>query len=103
MINLARPYIGLFPIGFLIILMIAFGILTARTARDAQEWVNHTNRVIQLLQEEEVGVLDGETGARGYLLNQDEAYLAPYNASRETIAATTERLREEIHDNPEQS
>jgi signal transduction histidine kinase/CheY-like chemotaxis protein/HPt (histidine-containing phosphotransfer) domain-containing protein len=103
MANLARPYIGLFPIAFLIALMITFGVLTARTAHDAQRWVNHTNHIIQLLQEEEVGVLDAETGARGYLLNQEDIYLAPYNASRETIAATTERLREEVGESPEQS
>jgi signal transduction histidine kinase/DNA-binding response OmpR family regulator len=103
MVNLARPYIGLLPIAFLIALMIIFGILTERTARNAQQWVNHTNHVIQLLQELEVGVLDAETGVRGYLINQEDAYLEPYNASRETIAAATERLHEEIRDNPEQS
>jgi two-component system sensor histidine kinase/response regulator len=103
MVNLARPYIGLVPIAVLIVLMIAFGVLTARSTRDAQGWVNHTNSVIQLLQEEEVGVLNAETGARGYLLSQDEAYLAPYNTSRADIAATTERLKYEIRDNPEQS
>ena len=102
MVNLARPYIGLLPIAFLIVLMIAFGVLTTRTARDAQGWVNHTNGVIELLQEEEVGVLDAETGARGYLLNQDEIYLVPYNTARANIASTTERLKYEIRDNPEQ-
>jgi signal transduction histidine kinase/CheY-like chemotaxis protein len=103
MINLARPFIGLIPIAFMVVLMVALGIFTQDAARDAQDWVDHTNKVLQLLQQEMVGVLDAETGARGYLLNQDEAYLAPYNTSRQTITETSERLKEAVRDNPDQT
>jgi signal transduction histidine kinase/CheY-like chemotaxis protein len=103
MINFARPYIGLIPIAFMIAMMVALGIFTGQAARDAQGWVDHTNQVIQLLQQEMVGVLNAETGARGYLLNQDEAYLAPYNASRQDIAETSESLKEAVRDNADQT
>jgi CHASE3 domain sensor protein len=70
MVNLARPYIGLFPIFLLVALMVAFGLFTAQATREAQISVDHTHSVILDLQLEFQGVLNAETGQRGFLLSE---------------------------------
>jgi two-component system sensor histidine kinase/response regulator len=101
-VNLARPYIGLFPIFLLVALMVAFGLFTGRATQEAQTNVDRTNRVIQFLQLELVGILDAETGQRGFLLSEKTAYLSPYNSARQRIFTTADTLKLELADNPEQ-
>jgi PAS domain S-box-containing protein len=52
----------------------------------------------QLLQ----SVVDLETGVRGFALTADPAFLKPYNEGRPEVNAELARLRELVHDRPEQ-
>jgi signal transduction histidine kinase/DNA-binding response OmpR family regulator/HPt (histidine-containing phosphotransfer) domain-containing protein len=103
MVNYARPYIGLIPIFLLMALLVAFGVLTGHATRIAQQSVDHTRAVIQDTQMLFVEVLNAETGQRGYLLTENDIYLAPYNLAMKTIPATTEALKHEIADDAEQA
>ena len=103
MIKFARAYAGLAPILLLVALMVAFGIISRRATRTADFWVDHTNSVIQHLQQELQSVVDAETSVRGFMLTENEAFLAPYDAARKTVFLATEKLRQELSDNPEQT
>lgn len=70
--------------------------------RDQRDRVDHTYQVITQVQQTLVGMIDAETGQRGYVLTGDDRYLAPFErASREIPAALT-RLRERVTDSPMQ-
>lgn len=46
------------------------------------------------------GLLDAETGQRGYLLTQDDQYLDPYRSAVTSMDATYRRLAEMVADHP---
>ncbi len=75
--------------------------LTFRT-NEAQRWVEHTVEVRQLTAEFLKSALDAETGVRGYLLSDQEAFLEPYQSGVPKIAGTIDRLRAMTQDNPAQ-
>lgn len=58
----------------------------------SQYWVNHTNTVINKLENIIASLKDAETGQRGYLLTNDEQFLEPYNGALER----SERIVDEI-------
>jgi two-component system sensor histidine kinase/response regulator len=103
MARFARAYAGLIPILLLVALMAAFGVISGRATRTADFWVDHTNSVIQHLQQELQSVVDAETSVRGFMLTENEEFLAPYDAARRTVFLATEKLRQEVSDNPEQT
>ena len=103
MAKFLRAYAGLIPILLLVTLMVAFGTITRQSTREAEFWVDHTHSVIGHLQQELQGVVDAETSVRGFMLTEDEDFLAPYTAARRTIFLSTEQLRQEVSDNPEQT
>jgi signal transduction histidine kinase/CheY-like chemotaxis protein/HPt (histidine-containing phosphotransfer) domain-containing protein len=103
MTKFLRAYAGLIPILLLVALMIVFGTLTTRATRDSQYWVDHTYTVINRLQQELQGVIDMETGTRGYLISGNEAFLGSYNSARHTVFAAAEELQRDLADNPEQT
>ena len=102
MVNLARPYVGLFPVFVLVALVVAFGLFTRQASREAQLGVDHTHSVIEHLQLELEGILNAETGQRGFLLSEDTAYLTSYNAAHQLISTTADQLRQLVGDNPDQ-
>ena len=59
--------------------------------RDANAWVERTRVVLRALVVYTQGMVNAETGQRGYLLTGDEAYLAPYE---EAVAGAQDHLRE---------
>jgi signal transduction histidine kinase/DNA-binding response OmpR family regulator len=102
MIRILRAYVGLIPIILLVALLLGFGLYSRHATRDVEYWVDHTQSVIQHLQQVLQGVVDAETGARGYILSQSDDALAPYNAARQTIPQDMEALEQLVADNPEQ-
>ena len=102
MVKFARTYAGLIPILLLVALLLGFGIYTRHATRETEYWVDHTYSVIQHLQQELQAVADAETGARGYILSENEDALVPYNAARQTIPQAAQALEHEIADNPAQ-
>jgi signal transduction histidine kinase/DNA-binding response OmpR family regulator/HPt (histidine-containing phosphotransfer) domain-containing protein len=103
MVNLARPYIGLFPVFLLVALMVALGLFSTYATHKAQYEVGRTNSVIRLLQRQLEEVTDAETGQRGYLLTENEGYLRPYLKSVGEMGATQAEIKQELIDNPAQT
>jgi signal transduction histidine kinase/DNA-binding response OmpR family regulator len=102
MARFLRAYAGLVPIVLLVALLLGFGIYSRHSTRDAEYWVDHTESVIQHLQQLLQAVVDAETGARGYVLSQTEDALVVYNAARQTIPQDVEALEHLVADNADQ-
>ncbi len=102
MARILRAYAGLIPIVLLVALLLGFGIYSRHATRDAEYWVDHTQSVIEHLQQVLQGVVDAETGARGYILSQSEDALVPYNGARQSIPQDIEALERLVADNPQQ-
>lgn len=62
--------------------------------------VNHTNQVIQELEEMMYIMKDAETAQRGYLLSDLEEFLEPYNGIQQRAYGIITRLRQLTADNP---
>ncbi len=68
----------------------------------SSELVNHTNLVVQKLQETISVMKDAETGQRGFLLTGREEFLEPYNGSfQQTLSFITD-IKKLTEDNPVQ-
>ena len=70
--------------------------------RDSLDWVEHTNEVLRTVSALERGILEAESGERGYLLTGETSYLDSYNRSQANIPGLIEALRQQISDNPNQ-
>jgi PAS domain S-box-containing protein len=69
---------------------------------DASEWRKHTYEVLRNIDALGAGLVDAETGQRGYLLTGQEAYLEPYHTAVKDINQTIANLRSLTSDNPNQ-
>ena len=73
-------------LGFVVLTLAAlFNVAALYTAersftelRDTAAWVRHTLMTQNLIEHLYRLIVDAETGSRGYLLTQDNTYLAPY-------------------------
>ena len=64
--------------------------------------VQHTYEVRRQARELILALVDAETGQRGFLLTQDQAYLDPYRAAVASMDATYRNLLAMLADNPAQ-
>jgi len=74
---------------------------TERLIDDAS-WRQHTYQVIAEIRALAAGLIDAQTGERGYLLTGNEGFLAPYRSGRQQIAAHLAALQALTLDNPRQ-
>jgi len=65
-------------------------------------WVEHSERVIGQAQEVSKLSAEMETGLRGYLIADDEAFLTPYLLARQRIRDGLQELTRMVEDNPPQ-
>ena len=65
-------------------------------------WVDHTHKVLENLATLLQGLVDAETGQRGYMITGDEAYLEPYHVALGVIDQDVKELRDLTKDNPNQ-
>jgi len=87
----------------LAILLVGGAVVIASVARvTAQRWVEHTFVVLRSADEFEGGLINAETGQRGFLLTGNEAYLEPYAAGVRQNAGALDRLQGLVADNPRQ-
>ena len=63
-------------------------------------WVEHSERVIGSANEISKQMVDMETGLRGYMLADDQAFLEPYVLSKPKVAAGLATLMKLVEDNP---
>ncbi|MGY2397989.1 response regulator [Pseudomonas sp. SDO5271_S396] len=66
------------------------------------KWVEHTDRVINNLNESSKLTVDLETGLRGFLITGDEHFLDPYEVAKPRIIADLRNLQDLVSDNPQQ-
>ncbi len=66
------------------------------------QWVEHTDRVINNLNETSKLTVDLETGMRGFLITGDEHFLDPYEVAKPRIISDLRGLQELVADNPQQ-
>uniref|UniRef100_UPI001032F6C7 CHASE3 domain-containing protein n=1 Tax=Pseudomonas antarctica TaxID=219572 RepID=UPI001032F6C7 len=66
------------------------------------QWVEHTDRVLNNLNESSKLTVDLETGMRGFLITGDEHFLDPYEVAKPRIIADLRNLQELVADNPQQ-
>ncbi len=69
---------------------------------EASEWRKHTYEVLRNIDATAAGLVDAETGQRGYLLAGQEIYLEPYRAAIKNVGQTIGNLNSLTSDNPNQ-
>lgn len=72
----------------------------AERAETAKQWTAHTYEVLALLDSVIAGMVDQETGLRGYLLAGNPAFLEPYTAGASAISESLRELGQRTSDNP---
>ena len=72
------------------------------TLGEANDWIDHTHKVIRRSMEILTAAVDAETGMRGYLLAGKDAFLEPFNDGRERFFNLSTELKETVDDNPAQ-
>lgn len=90
--------------GVLILALITATILfwaKLNNAEAANKWTIHTYQVIDALSKVMSGMVDQETGLRGFLLAGDDAFLEPYTAGQTVVATQLDYLAQKTGDNPE--
>ncbi len=69
---------------------------------EGEHWVQHTWQVINQVESIMSSVKDAETGNRGFLITDDDDYLAPYTSALEELPVEVGRLKSMTADNPSQ-
>ncbi|CAO4157116.1 methyl-accepting chemotaxis protein [Methylorubrum extorquens] len=72
------------------------------TIEETNRWRDHTYQVLLDLDRLTAGMVDRETGLRGYLVSADPAFLEPFHAGTQHYAEALGRLRRLVSDNAEQ-
>jgi CHASE3 domain sensor protein len=80
----------------------AIGIRAERRLAHSNQWVSHTIEVRRELQELRAGLLQAESGQRGYVLTAQDGYLQAYRSSVDQLPGRLTRLRSLTADNPVQ-
>lgn len=91
--------------GSIFVIMLGIGVTSKFSLNrlvESNKWVAHTLTVEQKLEDITTLLLNSETGQRGYILTEEEAFLEPYNQAQADFEESFHSLRELIQDNPEQ-
>jgi methyl-accepting chemotaxis protein len=94
-------------LGFSLTLLILLAVGTASYRStvvliDNSEWVAHSHRVLELLENVIVQLTNAETGQRGYLLTGQERYLEPFHQATQNLEPKLAELRRITADNAHQ-
>ena len=77
-------------------ILVAIGAVSYRsTAKltDTAEWVDHTHQVLEKLEALLSGMIDIETGDRGYVITGEESYLEPYTVGKASVSKQLQETR----------
>ncbi|SOD90504.1 PAS domain S-box protein [Spirosoma fluviale] len=99
-----RRLIDLTFLGAALLLLGGLGMLATLLYRQQQdqEWVIHTDQVIDQLKALEARVVDAEASTRGYVATGDTMFLQPYHQALPQIATRLKTLTRLVADNPGQ-
>lgn len=93
-------------LAFAILVVLANAWLALRafdTLGSSQSWVEHTWQVINQVERVMGSVKDAETGARGFLITDDPAYLSPYIGGTRELPDELDAFARLTRDNPAQA
>ncbi|MGV2184542.1 methyl-accepting chemotaxis protein [Rhizobium rhizogenes] len=65
-------------------------------------WIQHTNEVLRASSRLLLGMVNQETGVRGYLVSSDEAFLGPYREGQQLYEESLAKAKSLTADNPVQ-
>lgn len=91
--------------GSIFIVMAGVGIISKLTTNHlvkSNDWVDHTHRAIGLINSVEEALVNAETGQRGFIINNQEDFLEPYNSATARIDDIFVDLRQRLSINPTQ-
>jgi len=80
----------------------ALSVFSVTRLRTDTGWATHTEEVISSLRLLLSAVTDAETAERGYIITDEEGYLAPYDGAPQVIQKEMTRLRKLTDDNHDQ-
>jgi PAS domain S-box-containing protein len=86
----------------ILVLVGGFSWYTIENLINSNGWVQHSNLVIQKLENTISIMKDAETGQRGFLLTNRQEFLDPYNGSYQKAVALANELKLLTRDNPRQ-
>ncbi|CAB5682468.1 Serine chemoreceptor protein [Delftia tsuruhatensis] len=97
--RLALAFAGVIAI-FLAVILVAIN--SQNQIKAAQEWNQHTFRVAGLAEELLLGMVNMETGVRGYLLSGESSFLEPWDKGLQGVQQAWAQLKTLTQDNPVQ-
>ncbi|MEI8396883.1 MAG: CHASE3 domain-containing protein [Rhodospirillaceae bacterium] len=89
----------------IVVAVAGFGYMTMTslsTARTTVGWNSHTYDVLEELNGILLGMVNQETGVRGYLVAGDDKFLEPFKAGREAYEQHLAKVKQLTSDNPAQ-
>ena len=98
----SSAFLQTLPFLVLIVLAAVLSFAYHELLRRQRDRVEHTYRVLTVLESTASRIADAETGQRGFVITGDVAYLAPYERAVVEIPASLRELRALTVDNPEQ-
>jgi CheY-like chemotaxis protein/signal transduction histidine kinase/CHASE3 domain sensor protein len=87
----------------LFLLLVAF--ISFRNSENfisSTQLVNHTQEVLNALDQTLINELNAETGKRGFVITGDEGFLDPFNRAMAKISPSIDKVKELTKDNPAQ-
>ena len=97
------PGAGLLILAFALLVLGAILMAANQTRlRDSLHWVDHTQQVLRAAANLDIALVDVESGARAYLLTNDQQYLDNYHNARQVADDTMQSLTGLEYDNPNQ-
>lgn len=75
----------------------------SRQSRESFQWVTHSSKVLQALDESIAGIRDAESGMRGYILTRNPNYAQSFEVSVDKSLSAFGQLVELTKDNPDQA
>jgi signal transduction histidine kinase/CHASE3 domain sensor protein/CheY-like chemotaxis protein len=99
----ARANLFVFAVAIVVLILVG-GLTWERydAAVMARGWAQHTDDVLAALRDLNIAVIDAETGQRGFLLTNDDDYLAPYQSALGRVSYLQGELQRLTADNPTQ-
>ena len=98
----APSYIGFLLIAAILITLLTVAYLNFSKLNQANQWNEHTYQVLQSVEQIAQGLINMETGARGYALSGNPDSLAPYKDGAAQFKTAVEKVRTLTADNTQQ-
>jgi len=67
---------------------------------DTADWVDHTHKVLEKLDATLLGLVDAETGVRGFVITGNQQFLQPYHEGAPVVGQYIKDIRDLTSDNP---